>query len=92
MNEPHAPFYYNGKYHLFFQFNLTGPYFRNICWGHLVSDDMVNWTPLKEVITPEAGTVAPDGVWSAAPRWTRTAIPYSSSRRATTAGRPRAMG
>lgn len=64
MNEPHAPFYYNGKYHLFFQFNLTGPYFRNICWGHLVSDDMVNWTPLKEVITPEAGTVAPDGVWS----------------------------
>lgn len=64
MNEPHAPFYYNGYYHLFFQFNLTGPYFRNICWGHLVSDDMVNWTPLKEVITPTAGTVAPDGVWS----------------------------
>lgn len=64
MNEPHAPFYYNGKYHLFFQFNLSGPYFHNICWGHLVSDDMVNWTPLKEVITPTADTVAPDGVWS----------------------------
>ena len=64
MNEPHAPFYYNGKYHLFFQFNINGPYFKNICWGHLVSDDMVNWTPLKEVITPTAGTVAPDGIWS----------------------------
>ena len=64
MNEPHAPFYYNGKYHLFFQFNINGPYFKNICWGHLVSDDMVNWTPLKEVITPTAGTIAPDGVWS----------------------------
>ena len=64
MNEPHAPFYYNGKYHLFFQFNINGPYFRNICWGHLVSDDMVNWTPLKEVITPTAGTIAPDGIWS----------------------------
>ena len=64
MNEPHAPFYYNGKYHLFFQFNLNGPYFRNICWGHLVSDDMVNWKPLKEIITPTAGTVAPDGIWS----------------------------
>lgn len=64
MNEPHAPFYYNGKYHLFFQFNLNGPYFHNICWGHLISDDMVNWKPLKEVITPTAGTVCPDGVWS----------------------------
>lgn len=64
MNEPHAPFYYNGKYHLFFQFNLNGPFFHNICWGHLVSDDTVNWKPLKEVITPTAGTVCPDGVWS----------------------------
>lgn len=64
MNEPHAPAYYNGKYHLFFQFNIFGPYFRNICWGHLVSDDMVNWKPLKEVITPTAGSVCPDGVWS----------------------------
>lgn len=64
MNEPHAPFYYNGKYHLFFQFNLNGPYFHNICWGHLISDDMVNWKPLKEIITPTAGTVCPDGVWS----------------------------
>jgi sucrose-6-phosphate hydrolase SacC (GH32 family) len=64
MNEPHAPMYYNGKYHLFFQFNLHGPYWGNICWGHLVSDDMVNWKPLKEVITPDYDSVAPDGVWS----------------------------
>lgn len=64
MNEPHAPFYYNGKYHLFFQFNLNGPYFHNICWGHLISDDMVNWKPLKEIITPTEGSVCPDGVWS----------------------------
>lgn len=64
MNEPHAPMYYKGVYHLFFQFNMFGPYFANISWGHLVSTDMVNWTPLKEIITPTKGTVAPDGVWS----------------------------
>lgn len=64
MNEPHAPFYYNGKYHLFFQFNMFGPYWRNIGWGHLVSDDMVNWKPLKEAIMPTENTVCPDGVWS----------------------------
>lgn len=67
MNEPHAPFYYNGLYHLFFQFNPNGPYFndaRGICWGHLTSPDMVSWTPRREVIVPMSGSVAPDGIWS----------------------------
>lgn len=67
MNEPHAPIYYKGIYHLFFQFNIMGPYFNNangIAWGHLVSSDMVNWVPLKEAIVPTLGSVAPDGIWS----------------------------
>ena len=64
MNEPHAPVYYNGTYHLFFQENMTGSYWRNICWGHLVSTDMVHWTPVKEAITPTEDSVVPDGVWS----------------------------
>ena len=64
MNEPHAPVYYNGMYHLFFQQNMAGSYWRNICWGHLVSTDMVNWKPVKEAITPTEDTVVPDGVWS----------------------------
>lgn len=64
MNEPHSPVYYNGMYHLFFQQNIVGTYWRNICWGHLVSADMVNWYPVKEAITPTEDTVVPDGVWS----------------------------
>lgn len=64
MNEPHAPVYYNGTYHLFFQQNLVGTYWRNISWGHLISEDMVNWRPLKQAIVPTEGTVVPDGVWS----------------------------
>jgi beta-fructofuranosidase len=64
MNEPHAPMYYNGKYHLFYQFNMQGPYWANICWGHWVSDDMVKWKQVKESITPDYGSVAPDGIWS----------------------------
>lgn len=64
MNEPHAPVYYNGMYHLFYQANMTGSYWRNICWGHLVSPDMVNWKPVKEAITPTEDSVVPDGVWS----------------------------
>ena len=64
MNEPHAPVYYNGMYHLFFQQNMVGTYWRNISWGHLVSEDMVSWRPVKEAITPMENTVVPDGVWS----------------------------
>lgn len=64
MNEPHAPVYYNGMYHLFYQANMTGAYWRNICWGHYVSTDMVNWKPVKEAITPTENSVVPDGVWS----------------------------
>lgn len=64
MNEPHAPVYYNGIYHLFFQGNSMGPYWRGISWGHLVSGDTVRWRPIRDAIVPEEGGVCPDGVWS----------------------------
>lgn len=75
MNEPHAPVYYNGMYHLFFQENMTGSYWRNICWGHLVSTDMVNWTPVKEAIVPMENTVVPDGVWSGGAALDKNGVP-----------------
>ncbi len=75
MNEPHAPVYYNGMYHLFFQQNITGTYWRNICWGHLVSEDMVSWKPVKEAITPTENTVVPDGVWSGGAALDKNGVP-----------------
>ena len=75
MNEPHAPVYYNGKYHLFYQANMTGAYWRNICWGHLVSDDMVNWKPVKEAIVPTENSVVPDGVWSGGATLDKNGVP-----------------
>lgn len=75
MNEPHAPVYYNGVYHLFYQANMTGSYWRNICWGHLVSPDMVNWKPVKEAITPTEDSVVPDGVWSGGATLDKNGVP-----------------
>ncbi len=75
MNEPHAPVYYNGMYHLFYQANMTGSYWRNICWGHFVSEDMVNWKPIKEAITPTEGSVVPDGVWSGGATLDKNGVP-----------------
>ncbi|RSK28738.1 glycoside hydrolase [Bacillus sp. HMF5848] len=64
MNEPHAPFYFNGKYHLFYQKNASGPYFSNLHWGHWTSDDMVFWKNEKTALFPQKGDLTPSGVWS----------------------------
>ncbi|OIJ22463.1 hypothetical protein BKP45_02245 [Anaerobacillus alkalidiazotrophicus] len=64
MNEPHAPLYFNGQYHLFYQFNPAGPYWGGIHWGHAVSDDLIHWRDLPIALAPEAYEVDPDGSWS----------------------------
>ncbi|MGZ3947312.1 MAG: GH32 C-terminal domain-containing protein [Flavisolibacter sp.] len=64
MNEPHAPIYYNGKYHLTYQHNPTGPYWHQIHWGHWASDDLVHWYDVPEAIFPANDSVSPDGIWS----------------------------
>lgn len=64
MNEPHAPFYFNGKYHVFYQHNPAGPRFTGsmMRWGHLVSDDMVHWKYVKDAVVPKG--VCAKGVWT----------------------------
>lgn len=63
MNEPHSPFYYKGKYHVFYQHNPAGPYWSQIRWGHIVSDDMIHWEYVKDAVVPTAG-ICPEGVWT----------------------------
>lgn len=64
MNEPHSLFFYNGYYHLFYQFNLTGPYWRQIVWGHWVSKDMIDWQHVKEAFVLNPNNPIKDGAWS----------------------------
>ncbi len=64
MNEPHAPFFYKGQYHLFFQKNPFGPFWHQIHWGHWVSADMLHWRELPIALAPEDDGLATDGVWS----------------------------
>lgn len=63
MNEPHSPFYYKGRYHVFYQHNPSGPYWSQIRWGHLVSDDMIHWEAVKDAVAPTAG-ICPEGIWT----------------------------
>ena len=64
MNEPHAPLFYKDHYHIFYQANPHAPIWDHIAWGHLISRDMIHWEDCPLALTPEGGTVSPDGCWS----------------------------
>ena len=50
MNDPNGLLYYQGKYHMFFQYNPSGNQWGNISWGHAVSTDLVHWKQLPVAI------------------------------------------
>lgn len=52
MNDPNAPMFYKGFYHLFYQYNPQGAVWGNIVWGHVVSKDLINWHSLDPAVVP----------------------------------------
>lgn len=64
MNEPHAPMYFNGYYHIFYQANQHAPLFDNLQWGHMVSTDMMHWRDLPLALQTQENSLDPDGCWS----------------------------
>lgn len=75
MNEPHAPVYFDGQYHLFYQHNPQGPFFHHIHWGHWVSKDLVHWRDLPIALAPEKDQLAPDGIWSGSASYDADGLP-----------------
>lgn len=56
MNDPNGPIYFNGKYHMFFQYNPLAAVWGDMSWNHAVSEDMLHWKHLPLAMTP-----TPDG-------------------------------
>lgn len=63
LNDPNAPIFHDGWYHMFYQHNPYGDRWDRMHWGHARSRDMVTWEHLPIALAPstERGEV---GVWS----------------------------
>ena len=64
MNDPNGPIYWNGSYHMFYQYNPNGAFWGDMHWGHAVSADMVHWKHLPVALAPTPGGPDADGCFS----------------------------
>jgi beta-fructofuranosidase len=58
MNDP-IMFFYNGEYHIFYQYRSPRKH-----WGHIKSTDLLHWEQLPVALTPGKEGPDRDGCWT----------------------------
>ncbi|MFI3140992.1 MAG: GH32 C-terminal domain-containing protein [Clostridia bacterium] len=56
LNDPNGFSYYNGKYHMFYQFHPYSTQWSSMHWGHATSDDCVKWEYQPVALAPKLPT------------------------------------
>jgi len=64
MNDPCAPVFWRGRYHMFHHYNPHAAVWGDMHWAHAVSPDMVHWQRLPVAIAPTPGGPDSEGVFT----------------------------
>jgi beta-fructofuranosidase len=56
MNDPCAPRFFRGRYHMFFQYNPGAAVWGDMHWAHAVSPDLIHWKHLPVALSPTPGS------------------------------------
>ncbi|MBI2941927.1 MAG: glycoside hydrolase family 32 protein [Chloroflexi bacterium] len=75
MNDPNSTIYWQGRYHVFYQYNPDGAYHGNIHWGHASSADLVHWTDHPIALAPTPGGPDRDHCYSGAAFVNKEGVP-----------------
>ena len=52
MNDPNGPVYWNGQYHMFFQYNPNAAVWGDMHWAHAVGPNAIHWRHFPVALAP----------------------------------------
>jgi beta-fructofuranosidase len=64
MNDPCAPRFYRGQYHMFFQYNPEAAVWGDMHWNHAISPDLIHWKHMPLALAPTPGSFDSFGIFT----------------------------